>query len=251
MCLIVFAYDVHRNNRLVMAANRDEFYARPTAKARFWDDFPEVLAGRDLEKMGTWMGVTKTGRFAAVTNYRDPGGERPDAKSRGALVADFLKGSDSALAYMKQVEKNAQQYNGFNLIAGDAESLYYFSNRANEIQELKQGIYGMSNALLDTPWPKVEHSKQRLNKCLQADAIDRDCLLDLLADSEQAEDEALPDTGIGIEHERLLSSAFIKSPDYGTRASTLLLISRDGQVRFQERSFSPEQKDSKYQFFQQ
>lgn len=248
MCLIAFAYGVHQKYRLVMVANRDEFYGRPTASAHFWKDGPEVLAGRDLKQMGTWMGVTKTGKFAAVTNHRDPSREQSVERSRGHLVADYLCGPDSAARYMKDIRKNAGQYNGFNLIAGDSGSLFYFSNRGGEIRELSPGFYGLSNALLDTPWQKVNQSKKRLKECLEMDDVDPACLFNLLSDSEKAEDEILPDTGIDIDRERLLSSAFIQSANYGTRASTIMLIDHEREILFEERSFSPYQKEIKYRF---
>ncbi|HEU5139392.1 MAG TPA: NRDE family protein [Bacillales bacterium] len=248
MCLITFAYEAHPRYRLVMAANRDEFYKRPTEQAHFWKDHPDVLAGRDLEKMGTWMGVTKNGRFAAITNYRDPSAENKNAKSRGALVGDYLCGAEPPSDYMKRVQKFGDQYNGFNLIIGDRRGIYYFSNRGNGIQHLGSGLYGLSNALLDTPWPKVEKSKERLAGCLEQEEVNPDCLFDLLADTDQAGDSALPDTGVSLEFERMLSPAFIESRDYGTRASTLLLIDHDGGVFFKERSFYPERQDSSFKF---
>lgn len=249
MCLMVLAYRVHPNYPLIVAANRDEFYKRPTARAHFWEDEPNVLAGRDLEKMGTWMGITRTGRFAAITNVRNPSNEREHARSRGKLVSDFLSGSQPPVAYMKAVRESAGQYNGFNLLAGDRTSLCYFSNQNESIRKLTPGIYGLSNAQLDTPWPKVEKSKQRLKQCLAKDQhVDADRLFQLLADSERAPDSALPDTGVSLDLERLLSSAFIESHDYGTRVSTVLLIDSNGCVSFKERSFYPDREDVSYAF---
>lgn len=250
MCLIVFAYDTPPKYQLVLSANRDEFYKRPTAPAHFWEDHPDVLAGRDLEKMGTWMGVTKTGRFAAITNVRNSSSENADAKSRGELVSNYLCSTVAPNEYMKQVRNNAAQYNGFNLIVGDTASLYYVSNQNRSIKKLEPGIYGVSNATLDTPWPKVEKSKKRLTQCLTTkEEVNPDCLFDLLADDDKhPEDKLLPNTGIGLERERLLSSVFITSPDYGTRASTVLLIDRNGHVFFKERSFYPERKEVEYDF---
>ncbi|HEX7065051.1 MAG TPA: NRDE family protein [Bacillales bacterium] len=248
MCLITFAYEAHPRYRLVMAANRDEFYKRPTEQAHFWGDHPGVLAGRDLEKMGTWMGVTKSGRFAAITNYRHPSAENKDAKSRGALVGDYLCGSEPPAEYMQMVQKNGRQYNGFNLIIGDMESIFYFSNCSSAVQRLGSGIYGLSNALLDTPWPKVEKSKRRLSDCLEQEEVTSDCLFDLLADTDQARDSALPDTGVSLEFERMLSPAFIESSNYGTRASTILMIGHNGEVFFKERSFFPKRADLVFRF---
>ncbi|HET7616487.1 MAG TPA: NRDE family protein, partial [Bacillales bacterium] len=201
--MIAFAYDVHPKYRLVMASNRDEFYQRPTETAHFWNDHPDVLAGRDMEKMGTWMGVTKTGRFAAITNYRDTRSEKNLAKSRGGLVGDFLCGKQPPAEYMKKVQRNRADYNGFNLIVGNETGIYYFSNSGAQIERLNPGIYGLSNALLDTPWPKVEKSKKRLARCLDSKVIDPNCLFDLLADEDKAENAALPNTGVSLEWERL------------------------------------------------
>ncbi|HET7656738.1 MAG TPA: NRDE family protein [Bacillales bacterium] len=248
MCLIVFAYRKHPVYRLVMAANRDEFYNRPTAPAHFWNDHPDVLAGRDLEKGGTWMGVTKTGRFAAVTNYRDPSSEKADARSRGELVGGYLSGNQSPHDYLKRIQERASSYNGFNLIVGNGDSCFYLSNYEGKIRELKPGIYGLSNALLDVPWPKVESSKQRLVECLDDDLVQTECLFDLLSDTEQAKDSNLPNTGIELDLERLLSSVLIKSRDYGTRSSTVMLIDKDLNVTFTERSLYPQQNEASFSF---
>jgi uncharacterized protein with NRDE domain len=245
MCLIALALDAHPAYRLVVAANRDEFYARPTAPAAWWDDAPEVLAGRDLREGGTWMGVTRGGRFAAITNYRDPGfAQLAGAPSRGALVADFLRGGADAQAYAHEVAARAAEYNGFNLLVGDEGGLFYLSNRAPGVRRLEPGVYGLSNALLDTPWPKVLRAREAV-----ADALARargdgweSGLWEMLADRVIAADDALPDTGVGAERERLLSPPFIRTDVYGTRASTVLTIARDGEVRFVERSAAPGQE---------
>lgn len=242
MCLIALALDAHPSYRLVIAANRDEFYARPTAPADWWVDAPDVLAGRDLREGGTWMGVTRTGRVAAVTNYRDPGlAQLADAPSRGALVADFLRGGADAEAYANDLAGRAARYNGFNLLVGDDGGLFYLSNRAQGVRRLEPGIYGLSNALLDTPWPKVVRAKGAMADALAAaegDGWDAR-LWEALADRVIAADDALPDTGVGAERERLLSAPFIRTDVYGTRASTVLTIGTDGEVRFVERSIAP------------
>lgn len=242
MCLIAFAWDAHPAFRLVVAANRDELYARPTAPADWWADAPDVLAGRDLREGGTWMGITRGGRFAAVTNFRDPGlAQLANAPSRGALVADFLRGSADAEAYARGLAGRAAAYNGFNLLVGDDGGLFYLSNRAEGVRRLEPGVYGLSNHLLDTPWPKVVRARAAMADALRrvdgvvADGWDAG-LWEMLADRVLAADDALPDTGVGMERERLLSPPFIHGDVYGTRASTVLTLSRDGAARFVERS---------------
>lgn len=242
MCLITFGLNVHPEYRLIVAANRDEFYGRPTESAYFWKDNPSILGGRDLEKMGTWMGVTKQGRFAAVTNYRDPNEVNRDARSRGELVSQFLSSSGPALEYLQAIREVGSDYNGFNLIVSDGQSLYYYSNVNNEIKRLDDGIYGLSNGLLDSSWPKVTESKRRLKNCVEAKEVDPECLFDLLAKTDKAEDNQLPDTGVSLELERLLSSPFIESPNYGTRMSTVVLVTKNCEVTFKERTFGPNDK---------
>ncbi|HEX2205282.1 MAG TPA: NRDE family protein, partial [Longimicrobium sp.] len=236
MCLILFAHDVHPRHRLVVAANRDEFYARPTAPAAFWDDAPGVLAGRDLREGGTWLGVTRGGRFAAVTNVREPEAYRVGAPSRGFLVSDFLRGSMSPEAYAERLAATAGEYNGFNLLAGDGRSLVWLSNRGEGPRVLGPGVYGLSNALLDTPWPKVELGKEDLRRALEgaSDEALVAALFATLARRDPAPDVRLPATGVGVERERALSSAFIATPEYGTRCSTVVFFGRDGALSFTE-----------------
>lgn len=236
MCLIVFAHDLHPEYPLVFAANRDEFYARPTAAADFWDEAPHVLAGRDQEAGGTWMGVTRRGHWAAVTNVRDETPRSSDAPSRGHLVAEYLKEEPEPRSYVEALAKEAERYNGFNLLVGTPDAVYFFSNREETIQSLGTGLHGISNASLNTPWPKVERGKQGLRSILEND-VSSEALLDLLADRRPAPDHKLPNTGVGKETERMLSSIFIDGSKYGTRSSTALLIHRSGQVTFVERSF--------------
>jgi uncharacterized protein with NRDE domain len=236
MCLIVFAHRAAPAYRLVVAANRDEWFQRLTAPAGFWADAPEVFAGRDLEHLGTWLGVSTIGRFAAITNFRDPGNHRPDAPSRGQLVSDFLRTRVTPLSYLERLRPGAAAYNGFSLLVGDGGSLCYFSNREAEIRSLAPGIYGLSNQLLDVPWPKVRLGKERLAGAL-ANGADADALLALLDDTGTAPDEELPDTGVGPERERQLSALRVVADGYGTRSSTALMIGADGEVRIAERSF--------------
>lgn len=243
MCLILFAYRSHPKYRLILAANRDEFYARPTAQLDFWDDYPDVLAGRDLEQMGTWMGVTNRGRFAAITNFRNPQSMKPQSPSRGKLVSDFLTGKMSPKTYLEQLAVTANCYNGFNLLVGDTDQLYYYSNHGNDICCLGPGIYGLSNHLLDTPWPKVAHGKKQLTRLVQGyDDPPDETLFSLLQDQTEATDEKLPDTGVDIAWERILSPIFITSPDYGTRSSSVLKIDLKGKMRFSECTWIPNRK---------
>lgn len=237
MCLILFSYDDHPRYRLVAAANRDEFYGRPTAPAAFWEDSPHVLAGRDEEAGGTWMGVTRGARWAAITNYRDPSTRKDDVRSRGHLVADYLKEQAAPEPYLGQVANEADRYNGFNLLVGTLDEIGYYSNRDGAVRMLEPGLYGLSNHLLDTGWPKVERGRKKMRRLLDQDAVTPDELFDLLYDTAKPEDERLPDTGVGLAGERVLSPMFIQSDEYGTRSSTVLLIDRAGHVIFVERTF--------------
>jgi uncharacterized protein with NRDE domain len=239
MCLAIVALDTHPRYALVVAANRDEYHARPAEPARWWrvDDNGEVLAGRDLEAGGTWLGVTRRGRWAFVTNVREPGRFDPAAPSRGKLVTrvladprDFTSAFNAALA-------DGARYNGFNLLAGEIADGAWGSNRADETRSMTRGVHGISNARLDTPWPKLERTRAGVREWASAGSDDVELLFTLLADRLRPPDEALPSTGISLDYERLLSSAFITSERYGTRCSTVLAISRDGDALFIERAF--------------
>ena len=238
MCLILIAYGAHPDFPLVIAANRDEYYERPTARAGYWPDHDHILAGRDLECMGTWLGVTRAGRFAALTNFRDPRERKTDAPSRGHLVSDFLISELDARSYLDEIKTAAPRYNGFNLLAGNADGIFYMSSREPRVQAMSPGVHGLSNHLLDTPWPKVVRGKLRLQQAMER-GPDASALLDLLHDREPAQASELPDTGIGADMERVLSPALIVSPQYGTRASTALLFGSDGCVSFTERTILP------------
>lgn len=238
MCLILFSYQTHPAYRLVLAANRDEFYDRPTAAMAYWKDHPDVLAGRDLKGGGTWLGVTRTGRIAAITNYRDPAALMQNAPSRGILIRDFLTGNSSPQHYLAEVSKIGARYNGFNLIAGDSSGLYYYSNRSSGVQQLKPGIYGISNHLMDTAWPKVQRGKALLQHQLNGhEKIDIEKIWEILADRSRPVDAELPNTGVGLQWERILSPLFITSPDYGTRCTSIVLMEYSGQITFTERTF--------------
>ena len=241
MCLILFAYRAHPRYHLILAANRDEYYNRPTATAGFWSDSPYVLGGRDLHNMGTWLGITHTGRFAALTNYRNPRSVMADARSRGELVKDFLTCRQSPPVYLKKVSQEQHLYNGFNLLIGDDTSLWYFGKQEGLARELGPGIYGLSNHLINTPWPKVSKGIRSLRGILAAanseTVVDTKNLFVLLHDSTPAAEKDLPDTGVSRDWERILSPIFVCSPEYGTRCSTVLLIGVNGVVEFTERTY--------------
>jgi uncharacterized protein with NRDE domain len=238
MCLIVFAYKYHPGYPLILAANRDEFYERPTRKAHFWKDHPDVLAGRDMKYGGAWMGITRTGRFAAITNFRDMREFREHALSRGLMVKEFLTNRQTPEEFLKRIIARQDEYNGFNLLLGDTTALFYYSNRDRKVKALKPGIYSLSNHLLDTPWPKTQRSRMALAEYLKGSKpVDPEYLFEILSDTTIAHDHELPDTGFGLEWERILSAPFIATPTYGTRSSTVLLMDTDGFVRFEERSF--------------
>lgn len=236
MCLILLAWRAHPEYPLVLAANRDEFHSRPTAPAGFWPEAPWVLAGKDLQAGGTWLGITRTLRFAALTNFRDPAHVMAGAPSRGELVARFLTGDVMPGAYLVQLESIGSAYNGFNLLFGDLETVCYYSNCGDEPRRLAPGIYGLSNHLLDTPWPKVARGKSALAEALQG-LPGNEALFELLRDDTIAPDRQLPRTGVSLEWERLLSAAFIRSPEYGTRSATVIVAEADGTVEFEERPF--------------
>jgi len=236
MCLILLSYLNHPSYRLILAANRDEFYDRSTAPLGFWDETPHILAGRDLKSGGTWLGVTKKGRLCAITNFRDPVVQISDAPSRGLLVENFLKGSELPQRYLEKVKEAGERYNGFNLLAGDESGLFFFSNRADKTVKLSPGLYGLSNHLLDTPWPKIARGKKRLEKILSSNEIDCESIFELLSDRNIPPDIDLPDTGVGIEWERILSPLFIKSDIYGTRSSSIVLIGKEN-ITFMERTY--------------
>lgn len=238
MCTLLFAWSAHPKYRLVMAGNRDEFYDRATAAAHWWLDAPELFGGRDLVAGGTWLGVTAGGRLAALTNYRDPKAIVEDAPSRGLLVSGFLKGDASPEEFVEALRRSGQTYSGYNLLFGEADRLYCYSNKSDQLIRLQPGIYGLSNNQLDTPWPKVVRGKAALARLLQSGDFGTEDLFAIISDTTKAPDQELPHTGITLEWERLLSSLFITSERYGTRSSTILLLDQDFQATFIERSFN-------------
>jgi uncharacterized protein with NRDE domain len=238
MCLIVFASNCHPVYRLILGANRDEFRDRPTDPAGFWSDAPQILAGRDKQAGGTWLGVTTSGKLAAITNYRDPRQQVIDPPSRGKLVAGFLQDTRVTPAEFQGIlSRDGQLYDGFNLLYGTGNQLHYFTNRGGSSGPITAGIHGLSNHLLDTRWPKVTVAKSRLEAILQHTNVDPEQIFAALSDPAPFADGLLPDTGVGPERERLLSPIFIADDDYGTRSTTVLLIDRSGSVTFIERVF--------------
>lgn len=245
MCLITFAYECHPKYDLILAGNRDEFYDRPTRKADFWtrEDKPNILAGKDLEAGGTWLGVHKDGRWSALTNYRDPSIKKEDPPSRGEIVLDYLKNEQSAMSYLADLSKKAESYNGFNILIWDKHHFYHYSNQNKKVSRIEAGIHGLSNALLDTPWPKLNRANDRLRQIIEKEDIDKEALFELLADEHKALEDELPVTGIPKELEKAVSSVFIKTESYGSRCSTILLIDKEGNMEFTERRFKPGTKD--------
>jgi uncharacterized protein with NRDE domain len=237
MCVIFLAINQHPQYKFIVAANRDEFYERPTASAKFWKENPNVWAGKDLIHGGSWLGFTKSGRFAAVTNFRNPNQLKGDF-SRGDLVKNFLFGDEESIEYLEQLQFDKDKYTGFNLLVGDLKDnvkIAYYSNISNEIIELDSGIYGLSNHLLDTNWHKVKYGKLNFQNSLNDVSFEK--LFTLLADKTPANDKDLPDTGIGFEREKILSSIFIETPIYGTRCSTVILLENNNTLNFAEKSF--------------
>jgi uncharacterized protein with NRDE domain len=247
MCLIVFAWRVIPGVPVIACANRDEFYDRPAAPAAPWLEHPNLIAGRDLEHGGSWMGITREGangpKFAALTNIRAPGEGRANAPSRGELVADFLKGSLTAAEYVDLIDARGDVYNGFNLVLGDCTNLYWYSNRAgddprNGLPLAPGRIYGVSNGLLDAPWPKVTRTKAQFASLLCQGAPE-DAYFEMLADTTRAPDMRLPETGVSLDLERVLSAVCIETPGYGTRTSTVVKLYENGVGELQERIVQP------------
>ncbi len=244
MCLLLLAKNFHPVYKFIIAANRDEFLERPTEPVKFWENY-NLIAGKDIKAGGTWLGMTREGKFAAITNYRSPLEMKNDAPSRGHIVSDFLINNYDTGDYSKILLESAEKYNGYNLIFGNLQELYYFSNKTKEIIKLNEGVFGLSNHLLDTPWPKVEKSKSALQILLKSQNITADDLFKILIDDAQAEDEDLPDTGVGIEIERAVSPIFINTPQYGTRSQTIIMVDRQNNVKFIERALDVEKREWK------
>lgn len=237
MCLVVFAWQAHPDYRLILAANRDEYHQRPAQNAHWWPDVPTMLAGRDLQANGTWLGISKKGRAGVITNYREHEIRNPAKLSRGALITDFINNDNTPRDFAEAV--SGEDYAGFNLLLIDGKELTYVSNRGDHLSVLEPGLYGLGNASLDTPWPKLERSKRAFSESLGADNINSDNLLNLLNDRRQAEPHEVDSAGLPQELAQALSAPFIVMPHYGTRCSSVILWSHDGTIEFSERRFDP------------
>ena len=249
MCLIIFSWQPDAETPLLIIANRDEFYDRPTLKAHFWEESPSIFAGQDLQAGGSWLGINTSGNFAAVTNVREwP--SRPGSLSRGELVSSYLKGRRIPQDYLSDVQQRRQLYAGFNLLIGDIHHLYYLSNRGKDVQVLQPGIYGLSNHLLNSPWPKVLKTRDAVSALLNSNNdAPPEALINVMQDREKAPDHALPDTGVSLERERLLSSPFIASEDYGTRNTSVLQFSSDGRLKWVEQTYANQGRFDELQIF--
>ena len=252
MCLILIAYQVHSRYPLILAGNRDELFSRPTAPLDFWSDRPEIIGGRDLEEMGTWLGISKRGRYGAVTNFREgapPTSKRP---SRGHLVGRYLVGSAPPEEYLRDVAAKAGSYSGFNLLIGDETNLYYFSNRRQGIDNLPPGVYVLSNHFLNTSWPKTDLAILKFKEViLHQEQVTPEDIITILTNQQHPPDRMLPQTGVGLEWERILAPIFIRSKGYGTRSSSVLMINNERCVTFYEKSWqldasTPEVSGEKY-----
>lgn len=239
MCLIVFAYKYHPVYPLILAGNRDEFHYRPTQKLHVWDGDPKILAGTDLVAGGSWLGINQGGKFAALTNYRNLNTIKENAPSRGSIVTEILKSDHQTAIQLSNMAPEFPKYNGFNLIAGTLDDLYYISNHGNSYHKIKPGLYGISNASLNTPWPKTNTALERFTAALNNDQPSDSSFFDLLCDTNRYPEQMLPKTGLSPEMEKAVSSIFILTEAYGTRSSALLKMDKRGEVRFIEKTYLP------------
>lgn len=236
MCVLYLAWKSHPRYRLVLAGNRDEFRARPTAALSAWSHRPDVIGGRDLKAGGSWLAASKSGRFSAATNFRRVP-LASGAQSRGLLVSGFVTGTESPAAFVHRLDADPDGFGGTNLFVGDGDALWHWSNCGQVTRLMAPGLYGLSNGMLDDDWPKMRRGREGLARIVASGVIDEDAVFTLLADRTPGDDHELPDTGVGREMERALSSIFIAGDNYGTRSSTLLLVGHDGRVRMRERRF--------------
>ena len=249
MCLVVFAWKAHPDYKLIVAANRDEFHGRPSQDAHWWPDLPNVLGGRDLQAGGTWLATSKSGRFATVTNYREQQPARSGVRSRGEIVTDFVTGESDAGSYVSSFA--GEKYAGVSVLAADSENIYYTSNRSDEAVTLEAGVYGLSNASLDTPWAKLLRTKEALAALIESNNVNTTELLRLLADKTPAASSEVDNSELPFKLAQALTAPFIVADTYGTRCATTLMISNDGKSNFFERRFDPQgvaRGDSNFSF---
>jgi uncharacterized protein with NRDE domain len=246
MCLIFFSINEHPKYKLIVAANRDEFYERPALPAHWWKK-PQILAGKDLKGNGTWMAVNKNGKFAALTNYRDPASFDAQKESRGKIIVDYFL-TEKENDFFESLKHARSKYNSYNFIGYQQGKISYYSNRLDEVTVLKKGNFALSNGLLDTAWPKVEKIKRDMAGLLKNHMVDTQAILELLSDTTLALDEQLPHTGVPLQKERMLSPVFIKSENYGTRCSSVLLIDQSGHIEFEERTYIPKKSVARFSF---
>lgn len=249
MCLISLQLSQHDSYKLILVANRDEQYDRPSLPAHFWPDHPDLLAGKDLSEYGTWLGITKQGRIAAVTNSYLTTDQESDKKlTRGNLVVDYLTGSMDPVEYLEQVRQQRTDYNGFNLIVGSSDSIHHYNNILDEYNVLQTGNHAVSNATLDIPWPKVTLTKAAMAEMASSSPLDEEAILRIMADRTPPPDDQLPDLPLPLPIKRAVSANFIQTERYGTRSTTLILIDHSDQVTFVERSYLPDGTNSDVRF---
>lgn len=234
MCLLLIGYKVNTMFPLIIAANRDEFYARQTKNLHFWED-ERIFAGKDVQAGGTWLAVHQDGRFAAITNIRDPKRMKSDKRSRGLIIMDFLNGSADSLRFMDELVNHCADYQGFNLLIGSEEALYFLNSDEAVVKRLPSGVYGISNASIDTPWPKLMLAKELFAKEVVAETVTADNLFAILKNEQHFPEHSLPKTGVGEDLEKLLSTIFIKSHAYGTRSSAVIMQHVSEKIIFEER----------------
>lgn len=249
MCLVAFSWKNHSKFPLIIRANRDEFFKRPTQKIHLWES--GFYGGKDLKSGGTWLGVNPNGRWSLLTNYRDFNQSRKAEISRGKLVQNFLESTKHPFSFLEGIRANQEKYDGFNLLVSDADQLFYYSNFGENIEEVKPGVHGLSNGLLDEPWPKVELAKAQMKEKLESHLLPDD-LFEILNSTSTFPLETLPNTGVSKEMEIGLSPQFIRlGEDYGTVSSTLVLLDEFGKVTLKERTFQPDYRkftDEKIEF---
>lgn len=238
MCIVLLSHDHTPGYQLILAANRDEFCSRPTAPLNWWEDNTAILAGRDLQDGGTWLGVTREGKYGVLTNYREFPRVEKSFSSRGEILVNYFGSSQSPGRFIEDLQKSSVEYRGFNLLIGEGRTLYYYSNRNKGYGKVEPGVHGLSNHLLNSPWPKVVRGKELFGKVVGGADPRMDDLFELLGDTRQPGDHELPDTGVGRTWERMLAPIFISSEDYGTRSSALLTITDDGIITLRERTYS-------------